>query len=279
MKFLKMGSATQPSPRPTRTRRRLLFSLAVVCSLGVLSFAAAGAQAASGYVALGDSYASGDGTGVFYSSSGDCYQSPDAYPPLIASAKGYSLSFEACSGATSANVISNQLSPLSSSTGLVTVQVGGDDAGFTNVMEDCAAYIWDCSSAISTADSYIENTLPGNLNTLYTDIRSRAANAKVVVVGYPRLFDSSGDTCGVNLLTTVNALKLNTTASDLDSVLASEASEHGFTFVDPRTDFSSHELCSSSAWLNNVTYPIYESFHPTITGESQFASLIESALN
>jgi hypothetical protein len=265
--------------RSHRVRYAVLFGLAVICSLTAMSFATAGAQTAPSYVALGDSYASGDGTGVFYSSSGDCYQSPDAYPPLIAGAKGYALSFEACSGATSANVIANQLTPLNSSTSLVTVQVGGDDAGFTNVMEDCAAYIWECSSAISSADSYIENTLPGNLNTLYTDIRNRATAAKVVVLGYPRLFDSSGDTCGVNLLTTGNALKLNTTANELDSVIASEAAAHGFTFVDPRTDFSAHELCSSSPWLNNVTYPIFQSFHPTITGESQFADLIESALS
>jgi hypothetical protein len=275
MKFL----TARRWPRSPHTRRPLLFGLAVACSLAVLSFAAAGAQAAPSYVALGDSYASGDGTGVFYSGSGNCYQSPDAYPPLIAAAQGDSLSFEACSGATSANVISNQLAPLTASTSLVTVQVGGDDAGFTTVMEDCAAYIWECSGAISNADNYIEKTLPGNLNTLYTDIRSRASTAKVVVLGYPRLFDSSGDTCGVNLLTTGNALKLNTTANELDSVIESEAAAHGFTFVDPRAAFSSHELCSSSSWLNNVTYPIYESFHPTITGESQFATLIKSALN
>jgi lysophospholipase L1-like esterase len=260
----------------SRSRRPLV---TLFLSVGILLiYASTAAAAAPSYVALGDSYASGDGTGVFYNDGTSCYRSPDAYPPLIAAADGYSLTFAACSGATSASVISGQLSSLNSTTSLVTVQIGGNDASFTTVMEDCALYYFPCSAAISTADSYIENTLPGNLNTLYTDIRADAPNAKVVVLGYPRLFTSTGTTCGINVLTSSHEKSLNTTADDLDGAVQSEATAHGFTYVDPRSAFSTHELCSSSPWLNNVKLPTYESYHPTIAGEAEFASLLKPAL-
>ncbi len=259
-----------------RGTRKLL--LALTLSAGVLFGAAQAAAAQSSYVALGDSYASGDGTGVYYNDGTSCYRSPDAYAPLIAAAKGYSLSFQACSGATTSTVISGQLGTLNSSTSLVTIQIGGNDAGFTNVMENCALYYFTCTSAIHTADSEIENQLPGLLNTTYKDIRADAPNAKVVVLGYPRLFDANGDTCGINLLTSSHEQSLNATANLLDSTIQTAAAAHGFTFVDPRTAYSTHELCQSSPWLNNVTLPVQKSYHPTIAGEADFATLIEGDL-
>jgi len=148
---------------------------------------AAGA-AASSYVALGDSYSSGVGTRVFYSESGSCKRSPDAYGPKIAAAKGYTLSFQACSGAKTGEVIEKQLGTLSSSTNLVTITIGGNDAGFSNVVINCALYFFTCGSAISEANEYIAKKLPGVLETTYKDIRAKAASAEVIVLGYPKLF-------------------------------------------------------------------------------------------
>src|SRR5262245_4734291 len=107
---------------------RRIFGLLVLC-FGVLGPAAA-AVAQPQYVALGDSYSSGVGTRVFYKESGSCYRSPEAYGPKIAAARGYALSFQACSGATTTEVNSKQLGTLSSSTSLVTITIGGNDAGF-----------------------------------------------------------------------------------------------------------------------------------------------------
>src|SRR6202023_3454593 len=78
----------------------------------------AASAAASQYVDLGDSYASGVGTRVFYSESGSCKRSPEAYGPKVSAAKGYTLSFQACSGAKTTDVNANQLGTLSSSTAL-----------------------------------------------------------------------------------------------------------------------------------------------------------------
>ncbi|HEY2632082.1 MAG TPA: SGNH/GDSL hydrolase family protein [Solirubrobacteraceae bacterium] len=249
----------------------------LVAAVGVLLLAASTA-AASQYVALGDSYSSGVGTRVFYSEEGSCQRSPEAYGPKIAAAKGYTLSFEACSGAKTTDVNSTQLGTLSSSTSLVTITIGGNDAGFSNVILNCALYYFTCGSAISEANTFIKNSLPGLLDTTYGDIRSRATAAHVVVLGYPRLFTAEGKTCNVNFLTSSNEKKLNETGDLLDTTIKARAEAHGFTFVDPRSAFSSHEVCSSSEWLNGQSNPLSESYHPNVSGQADFTSQIEGVL-
>jgi lysophospholipase L1-like esterase len=258
-------------------RWRSALGLLLVC-VGFLLAIASAAAASPGYVALGDSYSSGVGTRTYYSNSGSCDRSPDAYAPLIAAAKGYSLTFEACGGATTADVISSQLAGLNSSTSLVTITIGGNDAGFSTVIEDCAAYYFPCQGSINTANSYISGTLPGLLNTTYSDIRSDAPNAKVIVLGYPHLFTSTGATCNFDTLTSSHEEELNSTADELDGVIETAAKAHGFTFVDPRSAFESHEVCSSSEWLNGLSDPLSESFHPNVSGQAEFASLLEPVL-
>jgi lysophospholipase L1-like esterase len=249
----------------------------VALAVGALA-ATASAAAASQYVALGDSYSSGVGTRVFYSESGSCKRSPEAYGPKIAAAKGYTLSFQACSGAKTTDVNSKQLGTLSSSTALVTITIGGNDAGFSNVILNCALYYFTCGSAISEANSYIANKLPAVLDTTYNNIRAKATIAKVVVLGYPRLFTAEGKTCNVNFLTSSNEKKLNETGDKLDTAIKGRAEAHNFTYVDPRSAFSPHEVCSSSEWLNGQSNPLEESYHPNVSGQADFTSQIEGVL-
>lgn len=254
--------------------KRIVVSM---CMLALLAVPAAAAAQPS-YVALGDSYASGVGTRTYYSDSGSCQRSPDAYGPLIAAARGYALSFEACSGATTADVISSQLGPLSGSTSLVTITIGGNDAGFSTVITDCAAFYFPCQGAINSANSFIQNQLPALLDTTYSDVRGRAPAAHVVVLGYPHLFTAGGATCNFDALTSSHEKELNQTADLLDQVIAARAAAHGFAYVDPRSAFASHEICSSLEWLNGLSLPISESFHPNVSGQADFASLIEHVL-
>lgn len=256
-------------------RTRIVSAVAVV--VGVL-VPAASAAAAPQYVALGDSYSSGVGTRVFYEESGECDRSPDAYGPKIAAAKGYTLSFQACSGAKTGEVISKQLGTLSSTTSLVTITIGGNDAGFSNVILNCALYYFTCGSAISEADTYIKNTLPGLLETTYKDIRAKATTAKVIVLGYPKLFTAEGKTCNVNFLTSGNEKKMNESAQLLDSVIKGRVEAAKFTFVNPTSAFLSHEVCSSSEWLNGQSDPLSESYHPNVSGQAEFTSLVEAAI-
>ena len=242
------------------------------------ALAPASLAAASQYVDLGDSYASGVGTRVFYQESGSCKRSPEAYGPKVAAAKGYTLSFQACSGAKTSDVIAKQLGTLSSSTALVSVSIGGNDAGFSNVIINCALFYFSCGSAINEANSYIANKLPGVLDTTYNDMRAKATTAHVVVVGYPHLFTDAGATCNFNFLTSSNEKKLNETGDKLDAAIKARAAAHGFTFVDPRGAFKAHEVCASEEWLNGQSNPLEESYHPNVKGQREFTTEVETVL-
>jgi lysophospholipase L1-like esterase len=218
------------------------------------------------YVALGDSYSSGVGAG---SESGSCDQSPHAYGALWASASSpASFTFAACSGATTSSVISSQLSSLSASTTLVSVTVGGNDAGFSSIMETCILNSTSaCESAVSQAEQYANTTLPGNLSTLFADIRADAPNAKVVVLDYPDLYDLSVHICIG--LSSADHQALDNGINDVDGVIQAAADNAGFYFADVRTQFSGHELCDSAGWLNSVDiFDIHTSYHPTATGQA-----------
>jgi lysophospholipase L1-like esterase len=257
-------------------KKKLIGGL-LVSAVGVL-LPATSAAALPQYAALGDSYSSGVGTRVFYKESGECERSPDAYAPQIAAAKGYTLSFQACSGATTTEVNQKQLGTLTSATSLVTITIGGNDAGFSNVIINCALYFFTCGGAISEADEFIQKKLPGLLETTYKDIRAKATTARVVVLGYPKLFTKEGTTCNVNFLTSGNEKKMNESAVLLDSVIKGRAEAAKFTFVNPTGPFESHEVCSSSEWLNGQSNPLSESYHPNVAGQAEFTSLIEAVL-
>jgi lysophospholipase L1-like esterase len=254
--------------------RNYVASLVVLAALAVPAAAAAQPP----YVALGDSYSSGVGTRVYYNDGTSCQRSPDAYGPLIASQRGYALNFQACSGAKTTDVNNNQLGPLASTTNLATITIGGNDAGFSNVIINCAAYYFTCQSSIDNANSFITNQLPALLDTTYGKIRARATTAHVIVLGYPHLFTSDGQTCNFNALTSDHEKQLNSTADHLDSVISGRAGAHGFTYVDPRSAFLPHEVCSSSEWLNGQSNPLSESYHPNISGQAEFDTLITAKL-
>jgi lysophospholipase L1-like esterase len=218
------------------------------------------------YVALGDSYSSGVGAG---DESGSCDQSPNAYGPRWASASSpASFTFAACSSATTSSVVSSQLSSLSVSTTLVSITIGGNDAGFSSIMETCILDSTSaCESAVSKAEQYANTTLPGNLSTLFADIKADAPNAKVVVLDYPDFYDLSVPICAG--LSSADHQALDTGINDLDGVIQTATDNAGFYFADVRTQFSGHELCDAAGWLNSVEiFDIHTSYHPTATGQA-----------
>jgi hypothetical protein len=245
-------------------------ALVVFSGLSLLSGAApATAQgAASGYVALGDSYSSGVGAGSYDSGSGDCRRSAKAYPHLWNAANSPStFDFTACSGARTDEVLNSQLGPLDAGTGLVSISIGGNDAGFADTMTTCVTMGESaCLRRVAEAREYITSTLPGKLDTVYDAIRAKAPSAKVVVLGYPRMYELDGQ-CSVGISEKSRAA-VNAASDDLSDVTAKRAADHGFTYGDVRTTFGGHEICSASPWLHSVTYPIVESYHPTAAGQS-----------
>jgi hypothetical protein len=221
------------------------------------------------YVALGDSYSSGVGAGDYISSSGSCDISTNSYPQQWADANSPA-SFDdvACSGATTSDVLSSQVSALSDSTTLVSITVGGDDAGFSSVMETCVLESTSsCLSAVSTAETFVADTLPGRLDNLFQTIATDAPNAQVVVLGYPDLYDLSQSSTCIGLSTS-DRTALNQAAGDLDGALATAAAKYSDTWADVRNQFAGHEICDSDSWLNSVDiFDISTSYHPTAQGQ------------
>jgi lysophospholipase L1-like esterase len=252
---------------------------AAITAVGLGATALPANAAGTAYTALGDSYSSGVGTRSYYSDGTNCQRSSYAYPVLDAAAIGATLSFAACSGAKVADVLGGQLGSLNGSTTYVTVSVGGNDAGFSSVISQCAKpWPYTCWGDIDNAKAYMTNTLPGTLDQLYNAIRSKAPAARVVVVGYPRLFNAT-DCQSLARISPGEQSALNGAADVLDSTIQGRASAHGFRFVDPRSVFTGHAVCDSSEWVNGLSNPTSESYHPNRTGQSQgYEPLVKSAL-
>ncbi|MGI5214370.1 SGNH/GDSL hydrolase family protein [Plantactinospora sp. CA-290183] len=262
--------------------RRLAISaltvpLGTLLAIGLAPAPAAQAAAAT-YTALGDSYASGTGTREYYPDSGACQRSPHAFPVLTASRLGATLSFPACAGATVAEVLDGQLGSLNASTGYVSVTAGGNDIGWASVVTQCALpWPTTCWGQIDNAESQIVNALPGRLDQLYSRIRSLAPNARVTVVGYPKLFN--GEECNfIARISPGEQAEMNAAADLLATTIRARASAHGFSFVDARGPFTGHSICDDVEWLNGTSNPLSESYHPNRDGHVGYTALVEAAL-
>lgn len=231
-------------------------------SLAVPATAATGIS----YAALGDSYASGVGTGIYYPGSGLCLRSPDSADAQWAAAHDVAgFDFAACGGATTADVLSSQLSGLTAQTNLVTITIGGNDVGFVSVITTCLlGNDSACANAIAAGAQEATSMLPGRLASTYAAIRAAAPNARLIVIGYPRLYELNS-LC----LTTMDLYKrtlLNRGADLLDQVIAQQAAAAGATFVDVRSRFAGHGICSWNPWINDADNLLAGPYHPTIAG-------------
>jgi lysophospholipase L1-like esterase len=246
-------------------RSRIVLLVAAAATFAAL--AAGAAAAADTYAALGDSYSSGVGTGS-YTLDSTCKRSVYAYPYLWTQKHpGTALSFVACSGAKTSDLLANQLQAVTSATTLVTMTIGGNDIGFANLIYQCT--LGDCSAALDSTRANLETTLGAPLDQVYTTVKSRAAfGAKVVVLGYPRVFSGAGclGTLGIN---STEQSKANALSDALDQVLATHAAADGVTYRSAVGSFTGHAVCSSSPYLNGLNlFNSGESYHPNKAGHS-----------
>lgn len=248
---------------------RLFLATATVLAVaaGVAVAVPASAATTLSYAALGDSYSAGTGAGGYDPATGLCARSPRSYAALWATSHAVShFDYAACFGATTDDVLGKQLGGLDAATNLVTITVGGNDAGFVDVVTTCILGTdGGCQLAVNLAKGYATSVLPAKLSHVYAAIRSRAPNARLIVVGYPRLFELTA-TCTVFGLDLAKRTALNGAADTLAGVLAARAGAAGATFVDARGAFAGHGICAANAWLNPTTWPITDSYHPTQAG-------------
>jgi hypothetical protein len=178
----------------------------------------------------------------------------------------------ACGGAKTSDLLNHQIYSIPANANYVTLTIGGNDAGFSSVIKQCAKpWPFTCWGDINNAEDFIRNTLPGRLGNVFSRIRQAAPFAYVIVLGYPHLFMPK-ECNGAVRISLGEQKRLNEVSDVLRDVEAWMTASAGraFYFVDAIPRFKGHEICSGSKeWLNGLSDPVSESFHPNRTGHSQ----------
>lgn len=266
----------------------------------VLVPAPAGAAAAVprvSYVALGDSYSSGEGNGPF---DGNCHRaqrSDSAYPRILPSLVGYvsAPSFHACTGAVTADLWRRpqpkrdgqkvQTDYLSSSTRLVTLTIGGNDLGFSSIVAECLLPTNCTESGLAGEVRAGLATIEPKLVNAYERVRARMdPGGHLVVAGYPHLFISGpGSDCKPFISSHeagwIDSLVDSGNARIAAAVRAARQNSGNVSYVNVTDDFAGHELCSDDQWLYGLHVSFDEgptlikgSYHPTRLGQRAYAN-------
>ncbi|WP_171075334.1 SGNH/GDSL hydrolase family protein [Nonomuraea basaltis] len=257
------------------------------------------------YVALGDSYSSGEGVyeldrQPLNDGADRCHRATGSYVPLVAQAYrfGGGTAFYACSGATTGQLFSGQygqqpqITRVGPSTSLVTLSIGGNDAGFTKVLTSCIAKLPWSSACVDqdTAVSRRIDRLRPNLGKVLRELRVRAPGARIVVLGYPRPFPaqpiasvdnlSAEDQRWINDMTRRLNDTVRSVAAEFDRGIAAFGGAGSVEYVDAYEAFTGHEVGRPQPYLNGLHVDMDElkvnarSYHPTGDGYRRFADLI-----
>jgi lysophospholipase L1-like esterase len=279
------------------TRGRLVSGLVtmVMALAGFVTAGALPAAAAPGtiqYVALGDSYAAGTAHGC----------SGSGYPALLGSERILTANI-ACSGATTDEVIRNQVPTLKtySDARLVTLTVGAANLGLSDVAAACLAGTSECGTAISNAQNKVrgcpvdEGTLGGDLINLYGEVAKAAPRARIVVTGYPLLFEqpTSADPKTAKIITAINDATTDLNCVIERAVAAANDADVNIHYVDVTEEFAERGLVidgsvikcpNPDAFIHGLFIncdprkPDPEAFHPTAEGYRAYADAISAAL-
>ena len=255
-------------------RRRTSLAAGLATFALAVGLAAVPAQAVdkTKYIALGDSYAAGQGAGPYQDA---CYRSENSYSELAAEVKAVKLiTNAACSGMTTQQVVATQLRQLNKSTELVTITAGGNNLGVGDIVTNCGsgdpALAEACTRASGTARDLLESgRLAQDVTAMIQSVQAAAPNAKIVVTGYPYLFDPLNlDPADPLTPFIYQAAGL---AIGLDDAIAAAVQTADpkavrVQYVDVRTTFSGHGINSTEPWINGVIPGSPDSFHPNAKG-------------
>jgi len=256
------------------------------------------------YVALGDSFTSGEGAFDYLPEvaprPASCHRSRNAYPELLAQRLRSGLvhdparDFLACSGDEVPDLMSRQLGTLGDDVAVVTVGIGGNDSGWIEAVRACMLDALThpkpgtgkgCTRIIADVFSRRLPELRVRLQDAYNAIRIRAPRAKVIVVGYPALFEDSfkSTAClSTGALTRGARADLRRAAVQLDLEIGAIARANGLGFVDPRDAFKDHRVCGPKEdWIHGLTRAgkgiSTISFHPNREGQAGLADVVAAA--
>ena len=248
------------------------------------------------YTAMGDSYSSGEGNPPYDPGNDGCDRSNAAFPRQFAadtpSIGSDGIQHIACSGATIANLTTTgqngeepQIDQLYSGSQLVTVTIGGNDAGFASVLTNCLTTPTTCENTYNEDNASNEYTIIDSLEpklvAAYTAIQKQAPGAKVVAVTYPNIFQPMTTCPGINNMALNDVEFLIGLTYYLDNAIEKAAQEAGIYVMDERYAFLNHEICSSDPWAYDLTSALTpgeqfldtsQLFHPNAAGLAQMAA-------
>jgi lysophospholipase L1-like esterase len=277
------------------TRGRAL--LAVLISMLAL---AAPASAATEYVALGDSYAAGPLIPLQIPPFG-CLKSNNNYAHLTARQLGLQLTDPSCSGAETEDMENPQnvdadgpnppqFNSLTATTDVVTLQIGGNDIGFSSIAEDCTSttnegtpcqdrYVHDGRDEISER---IQATAP-LVAAVLQGIHSRSPKARVLVVNYAAILPDTGTGCWPQMpITAGDVPYVRAKQKELNAMMATQAAANGADLIDWYTASIGHDACQPPVirWVEpvvpvNAAAPI----HPNLGGMMGASALLNAALS
>lgn len=230
------------------------------------------------YLALGDSFSSGEGEvgadGFVHYIHGTnttdpknlCHTSDRSYPYLVAQALGVTSSFQsvACSGAKVDPYYSTQaqyriLSALKWLPGtnaqsdfitdarpdIITISMIGNDIGFSDKIQRCLEWVDACFHFKEDRES-IANEIYGKFDTLvgmYEDIQSKSGGARVYVLGYPQLMSATG-VCEPNTpFDPEERAMARGLVTYLNAVIKAATERSGVQYIDVENAFAGHQLC------------------------------------
>lgn len=250
-----------------------------------------GGAAPTEYVAMGDSFQSGEGAYSYIPGTDKranrCHRSAKAYPRRLTDSGSVDqeLTFVACSGAK-INEISHpyaapdkqgehaQLDALGPDTGLVTLGIAGNDLKFSETIRDCVLgnagallgrlpwLLASCENLRGLAARRLLRSLRSGdigarLADAYRQIRLRAWRARVVVVTYPQFYRPPNFVEGMGWCAGVRGSDqrwINARIREANQVIADLARSYGFDVADMTNVFaaSGHGLCSGNAAMNGL---------------------------
>jgi hypothetical protein len=278
-------------------RIRVLVVLASIA--GALTVGAAGASAAN-WAGLGDSYAAGPLIPNQQLNPLGCLRSDHNFAHLAAAALGKSLADASCSGAKTNDMTAAQdvtpgpnppqFNALTSTTQIVTLQIGGNDIGFTSIIQNCASatpFGHPCRDKYvvnghDTLADRIAATAP-KVAAVLQGIHTRSPDADVFVVNYAAILPETGIGCWPQVpIAWADVAYLRGVAKALNAMLAQQAAGNGAEIVDDYSASIGRDACKSSStrWVEplipgNLAAP----FHPNARGEAGIAAVVVSAVS
>jgi GDSL-like Lipase/Acylhydrolase family len=238
------------------------------------------------YVALGDSYAAGVGSGG--NALATCDQRSNAYPEIWhARHPRKPFDFSACTGASTGDISADQLDGITSGTRLISLTAGGDNRKlFFNLVTTCVLSSHIQCAALANKDRlFMAKRFPGDFRALYSAIARHLgsdATSKLVVLDYPDGYAEPDECILSSVLDPVEQHDVNSVANALDRQIRAGVREartipglSDTDFIDVRQTFESHEICSDDPWINGLLIPPGGSYHPNAAGQLAYFRLLE----